>query len=288
VKEYVDHLIPEFSEVWSVDEIMVNVKDTEPTGVGFYNWMWTIISPQSRFIIASEVSKRREADDANAIFESGKKKTESNPSFVITDSLRAYEPAFRKEFNIRKTAHVKTKSIEEGFANRPIERYHNEVRAVLKSKRGLGNDKSAQDFADGQRICHNFCRPHTGLPNSITPAQAAGIDLNLGNNKIKGLIGNSIEAKEQTKREYNIEIQLGKRIEKVNIIHEKDCISVKPKTWIDRAVWRQINDILAINGFAWLENGKESEWIKLKQQGSATKEELSENTKHNLRTYGFS
>jgi DDE domain len=106
----------------------------------------TIISPQNRFIIASEVSKRRETDDAKAIFESGKKKTESNPSFVITDSLRAYEPAFRKEFNIRKTAHVKTKSIAEGFANRPIERCHNEVRTVLKPKRGLDNEKSAQEF----------------------------------------------------------------------------------------------------------------------------------------------
>jgi hypothetical protein len=114
------------------------------------------------------------------------------------DSLRAYKPAFRKEFNIRRIAHVKTKSIEEGFANRPIERYHNEVRAVLRSKRGLGNDKSAQDFADGQRIYYNFCRPHTGLPNSITPVQAAGIDLNLGNNMIKALIGKSAEAKEQT------------------------------------------------------------------------------------------
>ena len=81
----------------------------------------------------------------------------------------------KKEFNIRRTAHVKTKSIVEGFANRPIERYHNEVRAVLKSKRGLGNDKSAQVFEDAQRIYHNFCRPHTGLPNSITPAQAGGL-----------------------------------------------------------------------------------------------------------------
>jgi hypothetical protein len=63
-------------------------------------------------------------------------------------------------------------------------RYHNEVRAVLKSKRGLGNDKTAQQFADGHRIYHNFCGPHTGLPNGITPAQAAGIDLNLGHNKV--------------------------------------------------------------------------------------------------------
>jgi transposase-like protein len=256
IKEYIDHIIPEFSEVWSVDEMMVNVKDTEPTGVGFYNWMWTIISPQTRFVIASEVSKRREVDDAKVIFESGKKKSESNPSFIITDSLKTYEAAFRKEFDIRRTAHVKTKSIAEGFTNRPIERYHNELRAALKSKRGLGNDKSVQQFADGHRIYHNFCRPHTGLPNSITPAQAAGIDLNLGNNKIKALIAKSAEAKEEAKIEYNVEFQLGKRIEHVNIVREKDCIYVKPKNRIAKPIWREINDILFINGFSWLENGK--------------------------------
>jgi len=70
--------------------------------------MWTVISPQTRFIIASEVSKRREVGDAKAIFESGKQKTESNPSFIITDSLKTYEAAFKKEFDIRRTAHVKT------------------------------------------------------------------------------------------------------------------------------------------------------------------------------------
>jgi hypothetical protein len=56
---------------------------------------------------------------------------------------------------------------------------------------------------------------------------------------------------------------------------------VKPKTWIDRSVRREINDILAINGFAWLENGKESEWIKMKQQGGSvvTEEGLKKNEK---------
>jgi len=90
MKEYVDHLIPEFSEVWSVDEMMVNVKDTKQSGVGFYDWMWSIISPQTRFVIAPEISKRREEGDAMAIFESGKRRTESNPLYVITDSLRTY------------------------------------------------------------------------------------------------------------------------------------------------------------------------------------------------------
>ncbi len=65
---------------------------------------------------------------------------------------------------------------------------------------------------------------------------------------------------------------------------------MKPKTWIHRTIWREINDILTINGFAWLENGKESEWIKMKQEGSpnTTEEGLKENTDQDLRAHGFS
>lgn len=93
---------------------------------------------------------------------------------------------------------------------------------------------------------HNYCRPHMGLPNNITPA---GIDLKLGDNKIKSLINKSAEAKEQAKKEYNIRVQLGKRVELLNIIDDKDSISVMTKSWIDKHIWREINDILSINGF---------------------------------------
>lgn len=189
-------------------------------------------------------------------FSSGKEIAKSTPDYIITDALHSYQKAIRKEFDTRKTAHIKTKSLSEGFANRPIERYHNEVRAVIKSKRGLGNDKSAQEFADGYRIYHNYCRPHSGLSNNITPAEASGIDLNLGENKIRDLIIKSTEPK-------NFAIQLGKRVEKVNIVNEKDCMRVSPKMWIDKQVWREINDILRLNGFAWLSNGRESCWMKL-------------------------
>jgi hypothetical protein len=67
-----------------------------------------------------------------------------------------------------------------------------------------------------------------------------------------------------------------------------DCISIRPKTWIGKAVWREINDILTVNGFAWLENGKESEWIKMRQQGSSNPvKEPTENTNESLRRFGF-
>jgi transposase-like protein len=46
IKEYVDSLIPEASQVWSTDEMMINVKDTKKTGKGFYDWTCTIIDPR--------------------------------------------------------------------------------------------------------------------------------------------------------------------------------------------------------------------------------------------------
>lgn len=267
MKDYVDKLIPEYQEVWSVDEMMLNVKDTEPTGKGFYVWMWSIIHPQTRFVVATEISKRRDLEDAKVIFEVGKERVESDPAYVITDALRTYEAAFRKEFDVRRTAHIKTKSLSEGFANRPIERWHNEVREIIKTRRGLGNDKSAQVLMDLKRIQHNYIRPHSGLLGKITPAEAAGIDLKLGDSKLKTLIQKSGEAKEQ--KEYPLEPQLRGRIEYVDMKQEKDCFLVKPKGWLPKPLWREINDILFINGFSWLENGKESQWIKMKQQHGA-------------------
>ncbi len=68
MKEYVDKLIPEYQEVWSVDEMMLNVKGTEPMGKDYYSWMWSIILPQTEFVIATEISKRPETKDAKKIF----------------------------------------------------------------------------------------------------------------------------------------------------------------------------------------------------------------------------
>ena len=150
--------IPELSDVWSLDEMYLNVKNTKKTGKGFHDWLWSIIDPKTRFLIATEVSKKREISDARKIIASGKKIVSQNPNYVLTDCLNSYQEAIRKEFQ-NKAAHIKTKSLKEGFVNRSIERYHNEIREKLKSRRGLDNDKSAQTFSELLRINHNFVKP---------------------------------------------------------------------------------------------------------------------------------
>ena len=68
-----------------------------------------------------------------------------------------------------------------------------------------------------------------------------------------------------TEPEHKFAIQLHHRIDNVKIVNENDCISVIPKGWIDKRTWREINDILRLNRFCWLKNGREGCWIRLKQ-----------------------
>ena len=50
---------------------------------------------------------------------------------------------------------------------------------------------------------------------------------------------------------------LGIRANKVQILNESDCIKIKPKSYMDRKELREIHDILRVQGFNWLTNGKE-------------------------------
>jgi hypothetical protein len=58
--------------------------------------------------------------------------------------------------------------------------------------RGLHSDKSAAVFNEGFKTYCNFVRPNQAL-NGKTPAQVAGIDLKLRENKWLGLVKKAVE-----------------------------------------------------------------------------------------------
>jgi len=33
-------------------------------------------------------------------------------------------------------------------------------------------------------------------------------------------------------------------------------VRVSPRGWIDKRIWREINDILRLDGFGWMSNGR--------------------------------
>ncbi len=64
--------------------------------------------------------------------------------------------------------------------------------------RGMDTDQSAKLLLEGQKIHYNYLRPHQAL-NGKTPAEKAGIDLQLKGNKWKELIARGKMTKQRQK-----------------------------------------------------------------------------------------
>ena len=94
------------------------------------------------------------------------------------------------------------------------------------------------------RIHYNFIRPNPAIGGQ-TPAEAAGINLNLGENKVESLMRQAAVHAKETKTEPLVK-GLGIRINKIAILNEKDCIKLKPREWLDLKMWREINDIVRV------------------------------------------
>jgi transposase-like protein len=201
MKSYVNKFIPQVSGMWHSDEMMINVRKTKTTEKGNYNWLWNLMDHETRFLLASQVTKQREAKDAREVFHQAKGVANGQiPDFVVTDKLRSYDDAFNKEFfTLRnpRTKHAKLKNIKEGTNNNIVERLHGTKRERLKVMRGLDSDGSAQKFVEADRLYYNFIRPHMAL-NGLTPAEKANVNLKLEGNKWLSLIKQSVKSRNQT------------------------------------------------------------------------------------------
>jgi transposase-like protein len=185
------------SDIWNVDEMMISV-----SGDWFY--LWNIIDDETRFHLASVISKERKIADAQKTMITAKKRAHGNrPSFIITDGLASYNKAIEEEFHSakRKTIHVGNVGIrgkkagKDIFDNNLVERLQGTIRERNKTQRGLKDEYSA--FIRGHQVYYNFIRPHMSLYNN-TPAEAAGIDLKLGNAKWEKLLLQSLKNEKGT------------------------------------------------------------------------------------------
>jgi len=182
-KEHVDRIVPTASGFWHVDEMKVNVD-------GNLEWLWNLMDDDTRFCISSLISQRREAEDARRVFQDSKKKLQAMPIAVTHDGLQSYHEAFKNEFYTNtKPQSIEVRSIsirERGFNNR-MERLNQTFRDRNKTQRGLDSRSSAQEMSEAIRVAYNFVRPHMALDGK-TPAEAAGINLQLGQNRWQSLI----------------------------------------------------------------------------------------------------
>lgn len=81
---------------------------------------------------------------------------------------------------------VRSVSVRHEGLNQVVERLNGTFREREKVMRGMDHKESAQKLIDAYRIHYNFIREHGSIGK--TPAEQAGIKLDLGQNKIESLI----------------------------------------------------------------------------------------------------
>ena len=70
--------------------------------------------------------------------------------------------------------------------NNAIERDNEDFKQRYKVMRGSKSSESAECFTELRRITYNFVRTHQGIKR--TPAEKAGLNLDLGRNRLLNLI----------------------------------------------------------------------------------------------------
>lgn len=157
---------------WHMDETVVNVD-------GARRYLWNVLDADSRFLLATHVSKNRSLASTRAPLKKAKEVASQRPEEVLTDGMMTYPEAIKKEFydrsrpNEARSPHRRVPSIRAAESNNRIERMHGSQKERTKVMRAFDSDKGAAALAEGWRVHYNLVRTHQAL--GTTPAVAAGL-----------------------------------------------------------------------------------------------------------------
>jgi transposase-like protein len=186
MEKYLEQIKPQVSDTWRADEMYLKIK-------GNPKYLYALLDDETRFWIAKEVAgdnmSREAVDYASKLFQQGKETTGKKPLTLITDGLKVYHLAYKREFFSLKGPRTEHVTWEDGKVdNRKMESFNgNTVRVREKVMRSL--KKPDTPILTGMRIFHNYLRPNQGIGNH-TPSELAGIQVN-GENKWITLIQNA-------------------------------------------------------------------------------------------------
>jgi transposase-like protein len=201
--EWMESQDAKVGETWHVDERVVNVN-------GEHHYLWNVMDSETRFLLASRISKGRGIPEARAAFRDAKATTDVRPTEVRSDGFGAYPYAIKREFgrNLSGKAarragtnyanpHRVVPSIRAPESNNLLERLNGTSKDRTKTMRAYDNDRGAAALSVGWQVHYNFVRNHLAL--GTTPALAAGLP-DLGTFRWRGLLDlatSRIEATEE-------------------------------------------------------------------------------------------
>jgi putative transposase len=178
--EWMDAQGARTSDRWHIDETVVGVN-------GVNKYLWNVLDHDTRFLLATHLSKDRSLDDTRAPIRKAKAATPDRPADFLSDGMKAYPAAVMKELGRRATPfddkdlihsgwfspHRRVPSIRAKESNNRIERFHGTEKERTKVMRGFDNDHGTSNLMEGFRVHYNGVKTHQAL--GMTPAEAAGI-----------------------------------------------------------------------------------------------------------------
>lgn len=136
------------------------------------------------------VAEHKGNDDVAPMFKA-KQVVGKVPATLISDKAANFHHAWKQQYRAKNFLHKDTTHINEVafdgiHHNNQMESFNGAtIRHREKVCRGLKREDSS--IISGLRLYHNFVRPHLGLPDHMTPGEAAGIHIQ-GDNKWMTLI----------------------------------------------------------------------------------------------------
>ena len=168
VREYTAHALNAMrdhkahtGDEWVVDEMAVKVG-------GVQYWNWNVMDADTRYVLASYLSKRRDARAAKTVLRKAQANAANIPKTIKTDRLKSYISAIEDLYGAD-VKHVQSDGIRAEINNNLSERLQGTFRSRTKTLRGLDSRESGQDYLDGWVFTYNHFRDHEGLRGRTPP-----------------------------------------------------------------------------------------------------------------------
>jgi|TARA_B100001964_G_scaffold65111_1_gene74195 transposase-like protein len=180
LKSFTQTLQPVIGGIIHADEMFVKVREE-------WHYYWDAMDYSTKFLVGDHLSDERNEEECMIFLQNIKQCPVNQPREIHTDCSYDYPVPITKVFGEKGILHCFYPAWKKKFKNNPIERLHNTKKQTIKTFRNFDNSQSTAAFFEFDKIYYNFIRKHTSL-NHITPAEAAGIFLQLQRNRFLSLI----------------------------------------------------------------------------------------------------
>ena len=170
VRDYTDKAVGQMNDHkartgghWVADELMVDVG-------GKKMWLWNVMDAKTRYILASHLTPRRDAQAARVVLRKAALAADAPPKSITSDKLRSYIQPIKDV--LPEAEHIQSEGIRASVNNNLSERLQGTFRDRIKTLRGMDSRKTGQRYLDGWTLTYNLFRGHEALGNKTPGARA--------------------------------------------------------------------------------------------------------------------